>query len=133
MNMQQLKVLWVEDDLNFGDSIHLRIKREVTRLGFELSVIEKLTNGNHVSDTVRDLQPDIIMMDHNLDNVLINGANLIIQIRFQNHDTPIVYYSSEMDQRLIELVRNENKVFPSSRDNVADELLKLLQNFNLNP
>ena len=126
--MKQLKILWVEDDLNFGDSIHLRIKREITKLGFEFSSVEKLTNGNHVSDTVRDWQPDIIMMDHNLDDVLINGANLIIQIRFQNHDTLIVYYSSEMDQRLIELVQNENKVFASSRDNVADELLKLLQN-----
>ena len=126
--MKQLKVLWVEDDLNFADSIHLRIKREVTKLGFEFSSVEKLTNGNNVSDTVRDWQPNIIMMDHNLDNILINGANLIIQIRFQNHETPIIYYSSEMDQRLIKLVQNENKVFPSSRDNVADEILKLLQN-----
>jgi CheY-like chemotaxis protein len=125
--MKNLKILWVDDNVTFGPSIHVRIKSEVVKLGFNLAEIETLQNGKYVWDTVRDWKPDIIMMDHNLDDVKINGANLIIEIRFHNNETPIIFYSSEMDDKLISLIDDEVRVYPSTRDDVGAELLHLIQ------
>lgn len=125
--MKKIRLLWVDDDIEFGPSIHFRIIEDALKLGFEFEEPETLEGGEYVWDTVRDWKPDIIMMDHNLDDVRLNGANLIIEIRFHNTNTPIVFYSSEMDDKLIKLVEDEANVYPSIRDDVGAELLKLLQ------
>lgn len=126
--MRKLKILWVEDDVNFGPSIHFRIEDNVRDLGLEFQEPELLQNGNFVWDTVRDLKPDIIMMDHNLEDVNTNGALLTTEIRFHNNETPIIYYSSEMGPKLMELVKGESNVFTSTRSDVSVELLRLLTN-----
>ena len=125
--MKNLKVLWIEDDPKFPGSIIFRIQRQLKSLNVEFQE-EILVNGTHVSDTVRDWKPDLILMDHNLQDVTINGANLIIQIRVHDHTTPIIFYSSEMDQNLIEMVDGESDVFTSPRGDLADEILRLIQN-----
>ncbi len=125
--MRKLKVLWVEDDLNFGNSIHFRIGDDCNEMGIELEDPELLQNGNYVWDTIRDLKPDIIMMDHNLEDVRINGSNVIVEIRFLDNETPIIFYSSEMDGRLMKLVEGENKVYTSTRADVHSELLRLIR------
>lgn len=125
--MQKLKVLWVEDDIKFGPSIHYRIEDELKEVEITLATPELLTDGKDVWVMVRDWKPNIIMMDHNLEDVKINGANLIVEIRFHDHDTPIIYYSSEMDDRLKKLVEGEHKVYICSRPDVPSELIRLIK------
>lgn len=125
--MKELKILWVEDDINFGPSIHFRIENEMNELGFNFENPKLLINGAYVWDTVRDWTPDIIMMDHNLEDITTNGAKLIVEIRFHNHETPIIFYSSEMGERLINLVRGENEVYTSTRADVHAELQRFVK------
>tara|TARA_R110000737_G_scaffold350849_1_gene391123 strand:- start:1499 stop:1891 length:393 start_codon:yes stop_codon:yes gene_type:complete len=125
--MRELKLLWVEDDKNFGPSIHFRIENEIKELGFTFSEPQILTSGEHICDTIRDWTPDLIMMDHNLEDVTVNGANLIIEIRFQNHDTPIIFYSSEMGENLMNMVQGENEIYTSTRADVHSELQRLIE------
>lgn len=125
--MKKLKLLWIDNDENFGPSIQLRVAEDTAKLGYHFEEPETLIDGQYVWETVRDWKPDIIMMDHNLEDVKINGANLIIEIRFHNQDTPIIFYSSGMDERLLGLVENENAVYPSTRDDVGAELISLLR------
>jgi hypothetical protein len=122
--MINLKILWVENDLNFPGSVLLRLKNDLLEMKVDIEE-EKLTDGNYVWETVRDWVPDIIMMDHNLESVQTNGALLILEIVFvQNHDdTPIIFYSSAMDERLMGLVSKANNVNPVGRDEVHTELL----------
>lgn len=123
--MTPIKVLWIEDDIKFGPSIHFRVEQELLELGVELVEPELLTNGDHVSSTVRDWKPQLIMVDHNLEVVSTNGAILIREIRFQDHDTPIIFYSSEMGKDLIDLVKGEHEVYTSTRGDVHSELIRL--------
>ena len=103
------------------------IEEELNEIDVELSKPELLENGEHVWITVRDWKPDIIMMDHNLSDVRINGANLITEIRFHNNDTPIIFYSSEMDEKLMELVEGHDNVVTSTRGDVHSELIRLVK------
>jgi DNA-binding response OmpR family regulator len=120
---EKLRILFIEDEPGFPESVLFRIHQELKDFGVEYEEPEILTDGEYVWETVRDWKPHIIMMDHNLENVKINGANLIIEIRFHNNETPIIFYSSEMDQRLMNLVDDEPEVYPSTREDVNTELL----------
>ncbi|WP_339756801.1 response regulator [Algoriphagus aquimarinus] len=123
--MKKIKVLWVEDDPNFPGSINYKIRSFLRETHIEFDE-DYLKNGKYVWDVVRDWQPDLIMMDHNLEDVLINGANLIVQIRFHSNDTPIIFYSSEMGPLLIELVEDTDVVI-CSRGDVSEELVRLIK------
>lgn len=124
--MKLVKIAWIEDDLEFGPSIHFRIEDELYENGIELDQPELLRNGQRMRPVIRDWKPNVIMMDHNLEDVRINGANLIAEIRLYDHETPIIYYSSEMDEQLIELVKGEHKVYSTGRNEVHNELLSHL-------
>jgi CheY-like chemotaxis protein len=124
--MKKLKVLWVEDDPNFPSSVIFRIRKFLTENNIEF-VEEYLTNGKHVWDVVRDWQPDLIMMDHNLDDVTINGANLIVHIRIHSNETPIIFYSSEMGPILVKMVEKENEVYVTSRTDIHEEIIRLMK------
>ncbi len=130
--MRKVKVLWVDDDSNFGPGVQLRYEDELLDLGIELSDPNphlNLKNGEYVHETVANHEPDLIMMDHNLEDVVINGANLINSIRFVNHDTPIIYYSSEMDESLINLIKDENNVTSMKRGEVESSFFTIIHKF----
>ena len=102
--MINLKVLWVEDEDNYPDSINYRLENELNALSVNITNIEIIKTGRDVWIMVRDWKPDIVMMDHNLEDVTINGANLITEIRFHNNELPIIFYISEKGPELIALV-----------------------------
>lgn len=128
--MKKIKVLWVDDDPNFGPGVHLRYEDDLLELNIELTDPNpnlNLQNGEFVHDTINLQQPDLIMMDHNLEDVKINGANLIRSIRFLNHDTPIIYYSSEMSDSLINLIKDENNITSMQRGDVESSFFTLIK------
>jgi|SRR5665647_995987 len=124
--MRKLTVLWIEDDSSYPESMHLRVKKELASLDLEFDNPIVLTDGEFVWETVRDHQPDIIFVDHNLEDVKVNGANLIIVIRFHNNETPIIYYSSEMSDKLMKLVEKEHKVHTALRQDLHSDLIRII-------
>ena len=124
--MRKLTVLWIEDDSSYPESMHLRVKKELASLDLEFDKPIVLTDGEYVWETVRDYQPDIIFIDHNLEDVKVNGANLIIVIRFHNNETPIIYYSSEMSDKLMKLVEKEHKVHTALRQDLHSDLIRII-------
>lgn len=126
--MINLKVLWVEDEDNYPDSINYRLENELNALSVNITNIEIIKTGRDVWIMVRDWKPDIVMMDHNLEDVTINGANLITEIRFHNNELPIIFYSSEMGPELIAMVDGYDEVYTSPRNDTQDELLRLIKN-----
>jgi len=121
--MTKIRTLWVDDKDNFPESTILRIQNDLDKLGVDVE-IEKLKDGNFVWETIRDWKPHVVMMDNNLESVQTNGGLLILEIRFvQNHDeTPIIFYSSGMDDKLIQLVSTSANVTPTTRDDAHVEL-----------
>lgn len=129
--MKKVKVLWVDDNTDFGPGIHLRYEDDLLNIGIELidpnpSLI--LNGGEHVNGTVVTHEPDLIMMDHNLDDLQINGAFLIVNIRQINNDTPIIYYSTEMNDELIQLVKDEHNVVSMQRGDVESSFFTIIKN-----
>jgi DNA-binding response OmpR family regulator len=125
---EKIRVLFIEDDTRFPLSVFIRIQADIINLGLEFEDHEILPTGEYVWETVRDWKPHVIMMDHNLDNIKRNGADLIIEIRFvQNHDdTPIVFYSSEMDESLKALVASASNTVSVHRQEAHNELLAVI-------
>jgi len=121
--MTKIRTLWVDDKDNFPESTIWRIQNDLDKLGVDVE-IEKLKDGNFVWETIRDWKPHVVMMDNNLESVQTNGGLLILEIRFvQNHDeTPIIFYSSGMDDKLIQLVSTSANVTPTTRDDAHVEL-----------
>jgi hypothetical protein len=125
--MKSLRVLWVEDDASYPESMHLRTKKELANIGIELLYPIVLTDGEFVWDTVRDHDPEVIFIDHNLEDVRVNGANLIVEIRFHNNETPIIYYSSEMCDLLMKLVEKEHKVHTALRQDLHSDIVRIIK------
>ncbi len=128
--MRKLKVLWVDDNINFGPGIHLRYEDDLLNINVELIDPKPhlvLINGEYVNGTIVTHQPDLVMMDHNLDDVKINGANLIINIRHIDSKVPIIYYSTEMNDALKELVQDENNVKAMQRGDVESSFFTLIK------
>ena len=126
--MIKIKILWVEDDPHFANSVLLRLRTSLNQMNVEVDE-EKLKDGNFFWETVRDWKPNVIMLDHNLESVQTNGAQLVLELRFvQNHNnTPIIFYSSAMDEQLIGKVSSAINVSPTGRDEVHTELLLAVQ------
>lgn len=130
--MKKIKILWVDDDDNFGPGVNLRYEDDLLDIDIELINPKPhllLKSGEYVYETVLTHKPDLIMMDHNLEDVKINGANLVIGIRHINNDTPIIYYSSEMSKELMKLVQDENNVTAMQRTDVESSFFTLIQKF----
>ena len=124
--MKKLKILWVEDVAGYAESLKFRMDDDLKKIGFEFTV-DPHQNGNNVSITVRDWEPDIILVDFNLEEISKNGDWVIREIRFQQHETPIIFYSSVMDSTIQNLVSGEHNVFPTHRDDLINEIFRLLE------
>jgi len=122
----EIKLLWVDDDTEFGPAIEFRLNTTLVVKNLELVHVDLLQDGNFIWETVRQLKPHIVMMDHNLQDVKRNGANFITEIRLHDNELPIIFYSSEMGPALMQLVQGENRVFTSTRNDVHAELMRLI-------
>tara|TARA_R110002126_G_scaffold75715_1_gene188916 strand:- start:316 stop:717 length:402 start_codon:yes stop_codon:yes gene_type:complete len=130
--MKKIKILWVDDDGNFGPGVHLRYEDDLKEIGIELVNPKHhliLKSGEYVYETVRTHEPDLIMMDHNLEDVKINGGNLVVGIRLINNEIPIIYYSSEMNSDLMKLVEDENNVTSMQRTEVESSFFTLIKKY----
>lgn len=96
------KILWIENEEDWVDSIYDQIQEHLSNLGFEFE--KKLIAKE---ESVNYDEYDLILMDLNLAEQP-NGAELIERIRNLNVFTDIVFYSSVGIDRLREEGRKKN-------------------------
>lgn len=84
------KVLWIENDSDWVDSIEDQIREYIERLGFVYSMT--LIDSERANTNYEEY--DLILMDLNLSG-LPNGAQLIDKIRSLDVFTEVVFYSAQ--------------------------------------
>jgi PAS domain S-box-containing protein len=94
VEMKKARVLIVEDEKNIGEDI----KISLWNLGYE--VLALVTNGKEAISKVAELQPDIILMDIELEGDM-NGLEAT-QIIKKQHNIPIIYITSHVDQKTLD-------------------------------
>lgn len=82
------KVFLVEDDmlLSFVE------EKLVTKLGYQ--VVGKATTGQQAIDSIRELNPDIVLMDHHLRGDL-DGFDVLIEMRNLELNTLVIFISGD--------------------------------------
>lgn len=82
------KVFLVEDDmlLSFVE------EKLVTKLGYQ--VVGKATTGQQAIDSISELNPDIVLMDHHLRGDL-DGFDVLIEMRKLKLNTPVIFISGD--------------------------------------
>lgn len=131
------KILWIENEEDWVDSIYDQIQEHLSDLGFEF---EKKLIAKEEESVIYD-EYDLILMDLNLAEQP-NGAELIERIRNLNVFTDIVFYSSIEIELLREKGREKNLegVYYSGRTpdssfvrkvcQVIDSTIKKVQNLS---
>jgi len=98
--MKKQKILIVEDEI----IIARHFKNLIQRLGkYEC---ETVSSGEHAVELSKTFEPDLILMDINLDGQ-INGIEAARQIRIKK-DIPIVFVSAYNDGETIEEAKQTN-------------------------
>ena len=125
--MADLKLIWVDDKPEAGPSIEFRVEPDLTINSHRIVKSEYLENGQYLIPTIRQINPSIILMDHNLNDIERNGAVLIAEVRLHFENIPIIYYSTEMNEAMKSNALRFNSVYPIIRDDVAAELLRIVK------
>jgi CheY-like chemotaxis protein len=100
--MANKRVLIVEDNMTIA-LIHEKI---VTQMGHE--VIDKVASGEEAVDQALSLQPDIILMDIDLEGEMDGiEAAMIIQ---KKSDIPVIYITSNTNFRYKERLKNTDYI-----------------------
>lgn len=90
---KQLRILIAEDDFLVAEMI----KGQLEQLGHE--VLDVAINGHYAAEKVRDLKPDLVMMDMNMPDMNgIDGMRLI----HKHFPTPIVVLTAYESRDLLE-------------------------------
>ena len=93
-NEEKGKVLIVEDDM----LLSMVEERLIKRLGFD--VVDKVTKGSDAIEKVKELNPDIIVMDISLKGDM-DGIETMEVIR-EKSDVPVIYLSGSGDRYSLE-------------------------------
>lgn len=102
MGEETKKVLIVEDDM----IISMVLERMVLKL--DLSVAAKVTKGQDAIDSFQSTNPDLILMDIQLDDD-IDGITAIEEIRNES-DVPVIYITGNSDEYNMSRAKKTNYV-----------------------
>jgi len=103
--MHTLKILIVEDNL----LIALELKTCLQELGYNVCGVASSDKKAH--ELIKVQQPDLIMMDIELEKGSVDGIELTKQIK-KDHDLPIIYLTSHFDKAAI-----RNRAFSTNPQN----------------
>ncbi len=100
--MNKIKILVVEDNIVFAKNIAKII------LEFRLKVTNILTRVSKVYDSIKNDEPDLIIIDVCLNNT-IDGIDIIKKIH-QNKYIPVIYLTSLYDDQIIQKAIQTNPI-----------------------
>lgn len=123
-NSSKGSVVIVEDDM----LLSLVESRIIEKLGY--TVIEKVQSGEKAVDTVRQLNPDAVVMDVSLKGEM-NGIDAVKEIRkFSN--VPVIFLSGSGESELIKSAKevgyDDYLVKPIKADDMLHPLKKAVRN-----
>lgn len=95
MNSQSIKVLLVEDHIVVREGLRMLLK-----LTGEFEIIGEAGNGHEAIEMVRDLKPDIVLMDVALP--ILNGIEATRQIHLEFPDCKVLVLSAHGDDEYVE-------------------------------
>tara|TARA_Y100001935_G_scaffold224416_1_gene200753 strand:- start:161305 stop:161667 length:363 start_codon:yes stop_codon:yes gene_type:complete len=96
-------VLIVEDD----KVLSLLLGKMVQKL--DLSLIGNATKGREAIEKVRDLKPDLILMDIMLEDD-VDGIDAVLTLRKENIETPVIFITGNSDAYNRERAKSTNYV-----------------------
>ncbi|WP_226051287.1 hypothetical protein [Dickeya chrysanthemi] len=127
------KILWIEDDNEYLESLDLDVVRKhVKENGFKTE-FEFRTSEQEINMQIDGMQYDMIVIDYNITNDGPNGVEVIRSIQDKQCFTDVIFYSGKSSSILREeaFKKELDGVFFSTKD--SEPLLqKLCQIFELN-
>ncbi len=127
------KVLWIEDDADYIDSLDIDlVSRHINEQGFKVS-IEYRTSEEDINMEVDGLLYDLIVVDFNITDEGKNGAEVIRSVRDKNCLTEVIFYSGHSYGYLRQAALDHELegVFFSTRESES-LLYKICKVFDLN-
>ncbi len=85
-----MKILIVEDD----KVLSLLLSKMIQRLGYD--VLEIVTKGREAIKRVKELEPQLILMDIMLEDD-VDGIDAMLTLRKENNNTPVIYITGNSD------------------------------------
>ena len=111
-NSQKKKKVLVVDD----DELHLYTTKELLQDEFCEVITHKSNHGIGVTTLVRDVQPDLILLDVNMPG--LSGDQLAKLLRWRN--APFIFYSSNDEDSLRELAAQYGAKGYISKGDIAE-------------
>ena len=122
------KILWIEDDEGWRNSIKLAIENHIRSKGFNpiIEIPDRVTSSDIDKEAFKDF--DLLLIDYMLKPMSKNdGDYLIEKIREHKIFTNIVFYSSDLSKLSQEKLENLNNSV--AREETELEIIKFTQMF----
>ena len=95
----KIKVIIIDDHTLFREGLQRLLVRH------EIDVVSSVSNGEDGIKSIKELEPDIVLLDLRMPNV--NGIDVLKNIREHNKSLPVVMLTTSDDEKdLIEAFRN---------------------------
>ncbi len=117
---QKISILIVDDHPLFLDGLHQALELED-----DLKVIGQCDNGEEALRLVRQIQPDVIILDINLPG--INGLQVARQIKIDRMNVAILMLTAYHDEQQVLHAMRTGAAAYCSKDIMPDELVRIIR------
>ena len=119
MSARPVRVVVVEDNDTFRETLEL-----LFGLRDEVEVVGSVATGDAAPDAVRDLQPDVVLMDYRMPG--LNGAEATRAVLAACPATPVVCLSASVSAGEVEEVLAAGAVACVTKDEDFDRLVSVV-------
>lgn len=126
--LKPVYAIWIEDIVKYVDTLLYNLKPDFDDFKVDF-ISDTHDSGKFIVDVARAIDVDMVLVDYNLPNG-INGDDVIKIIRSfpHNDETPIIFYSSNMDaEGLQKLLIGVKNVTCCHRDSLGDEIIRVIR------
>lgn len=116
---QPIRVVLVEDNQVFREALELLLG-----LRPELEVVASVDNGTAAAAIVRDLDPDVVVMDYRLPG--LNGVEATREIREASPDVRVVCLTASVSRREVQELYEAGAVACLTKDEGLDEIISAI-------
>ena len=115
-----LRVVLVEDNQVFRETLELLL-----RLHEDVEVVASVDNGTTAAAVVRELQPDVVLLDYRLPGM--NGLEVTREIRAGSPHVRVVCLTASVSRREVEELYEAGAVACLTKDGELDEIIAAIR------
>lgn len=112
----RIRIALVEDNKVFREALELLFE-----LRPEIEVVTTIDNGAHAAEAVRELRPDVVLMDYRLPGM--DGAQATRAIREAAPGTAVVCLTASVSNRETQAILDAGAVACLTKDEELDEII----------